>query len=241
MKEFLKKSWQYFLIVPVIIAVIAGIFLNLPQKEEELTIMASDINIKVDEKAKIICELSIKEAESEFFVEDKNVASVVDDEVYGVSVGHTTLKIVATFRNSRVTKEVNVMVFDEENNTQDDTQETPSEDTDTPSDENISPETPSDDITTPSDEELEEKEYIIVKCGFQEVDFLEFQLGQSKVISILTNVEFEIEKSDGIFVEEIGGVEGAFKVTASKEGEFEIKFISQNIVKIIKVKVELFS
>lgn len=241
MKEFLKKSWQYFLIVPVIIAVIAGIFLNLPQKEEELTIMASDINIKVDEKAKIICELSIKEAESEFFVEDKNVASVVDDEVYGVSVGHTTLKIVATFRNSRVTKEVNVMVFDEENGTQDDTQETPSEDTDTPNDENISPETPSDDITTPSDEELEEKEYIIVKCGFQEIDFLELQLGQSKVISILTNVKFEMEKSDGIFVEEIGGVEGSFKVTASKEGEFEIKFISQNIVKIIKVKVELFS
>ena len=241
MKEFMKKSWQYFLIVPVIIAVIAGIFLNLPQKEEELTIMASDINIKVDEKAKIICELSIKEAESEFFVEDKNVASLVDDEVYGVSVGQTTLKIVATFRNSRVSKEVNVMVFDEENDTQDDTQETPSEDTDTPSDENISPETPSDDITTPSDEELEEKEYIIVKCGFQEIDFLELQLGQSKVISILTNVEFEIEKSDGIFVEEIGGVEGAFKVTASKEGEFEIKFISQNIVKIIKVKVELFS
>ena len=43
MKDFILKNWKYFVILPVLIAVIIGIVLVVPKGTERLTVSAEDV------------------------------------------------------------------------------------------------------------------------------------------------------------------------------------------------------
>ena len=111
MKEFLKRTWQYFIFIPIIAIVIIGIFLNLPNGEKELLLSAGDINLNVGERVLVNYDISIKEAECEITTENKDIAIVNGDEVLGVNVGQTKLILTATFRNTIAVEEINVNVL----------------------------------------------------------------------------------------------------------------------------------
>lgn len=116
MKAFIKSSWRYLIFIPIIALVVIGIFLNLPEKERDLFLLASDVKVNVGEKTEIQYEVSIEEAECNFSIADKTIALVNNSEILGVNSGETKLVITASFRNSMAVQEVNVIVIENENN-----------------------------------------------------------------------------------------------------------------------------
>ena len=116
MKAFIKTSWRYLIFIPIIALVVIGIFLNLPEKERDLFLLASDVKVNVGEKTEIQYEVSIEEAECNFSIADKTIALVNNSEILGVNSGETKLVITASFRNSMAVQEVNVIVIENENN-----------------------------------------------------------------------------------------------------------------------------
>lgn len=116
MKAFIKTSWRYLIFIPIIALVVIGIFLNLPEKERDLFLLASDVKVNVGEKTEIQYEVSIEEAECNFSIADKSIALVNNSEILGVNSGETKLVITASFRNSMAVQEVNVIVIENENN-----------------------------------------------------------------------------------------------------------------------------
>ena len=93
MKAFLKRTWRYFIFIPIIAVVVIGIFLNLPKTEKTLALTASDLKVAVGEKVEVSYEVNIPEANCDFSIEDKNVALVDKGKVLGVSEGQTLLTI----------------------------------------------------------------------------------------------------------------------------------------------------
>ena len=116
MKAFIKTSWRYLIFIPIIALVVIGIFLNLPEKERDLFLLASDVKVNVGEKTEIQYEVSIEEAKCNFSIADKTIALVNNSEILGVNSGETKLVITASFRNSMAVQEVNVIVIENENN-----------------------------------------------------------------------------------------------------------------------------
>ena len=114
MKAFLKRTWRYFIFIPIIAVVVIGIFLNLPKTEKTLALTASDLKVAVGEKVEVSYEVNIPEADCDFSIEDKNVALVDRGKVLGVSEGQTLLTIKASFRNSLVVQQVVVEVYTNE-------------------------------------------------------------------------------------------------------------------------------
>ena len=99
MKAFIKTSWRYLIFIPIIALVVIGIFLNLPEKERDLFLLASDVKVNVGEKTEIQYEVSIEEAKCNFSIADKTIALVNNSEILGVNSGETKLVITASFRN----------------------------------------------------------------------------------------------------------------------------------------------
>ena len=114
MKAFLKRTWRYFIFIPIIAVVVIGIFLNLPKTEKTLALTASDLKVAVGEKVEVSYEVNIPEADCDFSIEDKNVALVDKGKILGVSEGQTLLTIKASFRNSLVVQQVVVEVYTNE-------------------------------------------------------------------------------------------------------------------------------
>ena len=123
MKAFIKTSWRYLIFIPIIALVVIGIFLNLPEKERDLFLLASDVKVNVGEKTEIQYEVSIEEAECNFSIADKTIALVNNSEILGVNSGETKLVITASFRNSMAVQEVNVIVIENENNDKEEQEE----------------------------------------------------------------------------------------------------------------------
>lgn len=253
MKEFLKRTWQYFIFIPIIAIVIIGIFLNLPNGEKELLLSAGDINLKVGEKVLVNYDISIKEAECEITTENKDIAIVNGDEVLGVNVGQTKLILTATFRNTIAVEEINVNVLPvEDSGEQDNDDSDLSEDNsngDTNGDnidnegnneeDNNSSEDDKEDNSNDSqnDEDFLDAE-ISIKYIFEEVDSLSIDLNSSITIEITANYDFDLIYPQEVKVEKLEQIPNNYKVTGNVLGEYELQIKCGNEIKTIQIIVE---
>ena len=243
MKEFLKRTWQYFIFIPIIAIVIIGIFLNLPNGEKELLLSAGDINLKVGEKVLVNYDISIKEAECEITTENKDIAIVNGDEVLGVNVGQTKLILTATFRNTIAVEEINVNVLSVE-----DSGEQDNDDSDL-SEDNSNGDTNGDNIDnegndkednsndSQNDEDFLDAE-ISIKYIFEEVDSLSIDLNSSITIEITANYDFDLIYPQEIEVEKLEQIPNNYKVTGKVLGEYELQIKCGNEIKTIQIIVE---
>lgn len=253
MKEFLKRTWQYFIFIPIIAIVIIGIFLNLPNGEKELLLSAGDINLNVGEKVLVNYDISIKEAECEITTENKDIAIVNGDEVLGVNVGQTKLILTATFRNTIAVEEINVNVLSvEDSGEQDNVDSDLSEDNsngDTNGDnidnegnneeDNNSSEDDKEDNSNDSqnDEDILDAE-ISIKYIFEEVDSLSIDLNSSITIEITANYDFDLIYPQEVKVEKLEQIPNNYKVTGKVLGEYELQIKCGNEIKTIQIIVE---
>ena len=62
MKDFILKNWKYFVILPVLIAVIVGIVLVVPKGTERLMVSAEDVELEVGSKVVVPYKVNIEKA-----------------------------------------------------------------------------------------------------------------------------------------------------------------------------------
>ena len=100
MKDFILKNWKYFVILPVLIAVIIGIVLVVPKGTERLTVSAEDVEVEVGSKVEVPYTVNIEKATCTFSVADEEKVVVDENGVlYGRSVGETEIIVIATYGN----------------------------------------------------------------------------------------------------------------------------------------------
>ena len=100
MKDFILKNWKYFVILPVLIAVIIGIVLIVPKGTERLTVSAEDVEVEVGSKVEVPYTVNIEKATCIFSVADEEKVVVDENGVlYGRSVGETEIIVIATYGN----------------------------------------------------------------------------------------------------------------------------------------------
>ena len=100
MKDFILKNWKYFIILPVLIAVIIGIVLVVPKGTERLTVSAEDVEVEVGAKVEVSYTVNIEKATCTFSVVDEEKVVVDENGVlYGRSVGETEIIVIATYGN----------------------------------------------------------------------------------------------------------------------------------------------
>lgn len=190
MKAFIKTSWRYLIFIPIIALVVIGIFLNLPEKERDLFLLASDVKVNVGEKTEIQYEVSIEEAECNFSIADKTIALVNNSEILGVNSGETKLVITASFRNSMAVQEVNVIVIENENNKEEQGQE---------GNENKEETNPSEDmpaIETPQENESDKEEDSQISDDLISDDLISDDEGITNKPEDTTNKPIDDDKTD---------------------------------------------
>ncbi len=100
MEDFILKNWKYFVILPVLIAVIIGIVLVVPKGTERLTVSAEDVEVEVGSKVEVPYTVNIEKATCTFSVADEEKVVVDENGVlYGRSVGETEIIVIATYGN----------------------------------------------------------------------------------------------------------------------------------------------
>ena len=100
MKDFILKNWKYFVILPVLIAVVVGIVLVVPKGTERLTVSAEDVELEVGSKVEIPYKVNIEKATCAFSVIDEEKVVVDENGVlYGRSAGKTNVVIIAVYGN----------------------------------------------------------------------------------------------------------------------------------------------
>ena len=100
MKDFILKNWKYFVILPVLIAVIIGIVLVVPKGTERLTVSAEDVELEVGSKVVVPYKVNIEKATCAFSVIDEEKVVVDENGVlYGRSAGKTNVVIIAVYGN----------------------------------------------------------------------------------------------------------------------------------------------
>ena len=111
--NFLKKSWKYLLLLPIIVVAVVVVFLTLPNGETRaLTVTAENIVVEVGERASLEYEVNIQQALCYFDVVDDTKA-VIDESsktVVGLSAGNTILTVTAKYGNETSVTTVSVVV-----------------------------------------------------------------------------------------------------------------------------------
>lgn len=214
MKKFLVENWKYFIFLPIIVALVVGLYFSLPKSNDsnEIYITASDIEAKVGDLISVNYSVSDKNAVCSLLVLDEDIAVVDDNKLLAVSEGKTKLIIEASMNNKTTSKTVDVVVSNKE-------EEKPNSNID----ENETP--------------LDSSEIRVVCLG-NEIDYLHFLLGEFKVITINCNSAVEVSTYDSsLIIEKIEGIANTYKISSNSSGLFQIIIKSQDATKILKVFV----
>ena len=209
MKDFILKNWKYFVILPVLIAVIIGIVLVVPKGTERLTVSAEDVEVEVGSKVEVPYTVNIEKATCTFSVADEEKVVVDENGVlYGRSVGETEIIVIATYGNEISEATATVTVGGGVNSSEDTTESY-------------------DYAITYSNGEVIENE-IEMQAG--KILWINIQ------ISPMKEDDIKVESKD-IEVKEFQEVSGLYELKCEEKGEYTITITSSICVKNIKVNV----
>ena len=110
MKNFIKRTWRYFIFVPIFVVIVVGILLSLPNDNESLELIAENIELNVGEKVEVKYEVSNPNAFCSFKIDNNQIAILENEYVFGLSEGETKLTISAEYGNIFISKSVQVIV-----------------------------------------------------------------------------------------------------------------------------------
>lgn len=209
MKDFILKNWKYFVILPVLIAVIIGIVLVVPKGTERLTVSAEDVEVEVGSKVEVPYTVNIEKATCTFSVADEEKVVVDENGVlYGRSVGETEIIVIATYGNEISEATATVTVGGGVNSSED-TMES------------------YDYAITYSNGEVIENE-IEMQAG--KILWINIQ------ISPMKEEDIKVESKD-IEVKKFQEVSGLYELKCEEKGEYELTITSSIGIKNIKVNV----
>ena len=209
MKDFILKNWKYFVILPVLIAVIIGIVLVVPKGTERLTVSAEDVEVEVGSKVEVPYTVNIEKATCTFSVADEEKVVVDENGVlYGRSVGETEIIVIATYGNEISEATATVIVGGGVNSSEDTTESYEY-------------------AITYSNGEVIENE-IEMQAG--KILWINIQ------ISPMKEEDIKVESKD-IEVKKFQEVSGLYELKCEEKGEYELTITSSIGVKNIKVNV----
>ena len=209
MKDFILKNWKYFVILPVLIAVIIGIVLVVPKGTERLTVSAEDVEVEVGSKVEVPYTVNIEKATCTFSVADEEKVVVDENGVlYGRSVGETEIIVIATYGNEISEATATVTVGGGVNSSEDTTESY-------------------DYAITYSNGEVIENE-IEMQAG--KSIWINIQ------ISPMKEEDIKVESKD-IEVKKFQEVSGLYELKCEEKGEYELTITSSIGIKNIKVNV----
>ena len=209
MKDFILKNWKYFVILPVLIAVIIGIVLVVPKGTERLTVSAEDVEVEVGSKVEVPYTVNIEKATCTFSVADEEKVVVDENGVlYGRSVGETEIIVIATYGNEISEATATVTVGGGVNSSEDTTESYEY-------------------AITYSNGEVIENE-IEMQAG--KILWINIQ------ISPMKEEDVKVESKD-IEVKKFQEVSGLYELKCEEKGEYELTITSSIGVKNIKVNV----
>lgn len=110
MKNFIKRTWRYFIFVPIFVVIVVGILLSLPNDNESLELNAENIELNVGEKVEVKYEVSNPNAFCSFKIDNNQIAVLENEYVFGLSEGETKLTISAEYGNIFISKSVQIIV-----------------------------------------------------------------------------------------------------------------------------------
>lgn len=216
MADFLKKSWKYLLLLPIIVVAVVVLLLTLPSVETKaLTVTAENIVVEVGERASLEYEVNIQQALCYFDVVDDTKA-VIDESsktVVGLSAGNTILTVTAKYGNETSVTTVSVVVTN--------SQETP---TDNPGD-------------TEDDLPVDEVDGAIkVVQNGNYVSEIIMTTNEPCDISVESEEAFrKLSASDGLTVQKI--TTGIYRLTAEKAGLYTLKITTPSYEQTFTVVV----
>ena len=209
MKDFILKNWKYFVILPVLIAVIIGIVLVVPKGTERLTVSAEDVEVEVGSKVEVSYTVNIEKATCTFSVADEEKVVVDENGVlYGRSVGETEIIVIATYGNEISEATATVTVGGGVNSSEDTTESYEY-------------------AITYSNGEVIENE-IEMQAG--KILWINIQ------ISPMKEEDVKVESKD-IEVKKFQEVSGLYELKCEEKGEYTITITSSIGIKNIKVNV----
>ena len=209
MKDFILKNWKYFVILPVLIAVIIGIVLVVPKGTERLTVSAEDVEVEVGSKVEVPYTVNIEKATCTFSVADEEKVVVDENGVlYGRSVGETEIIVIATYGNEISEATATVTVGGGVNSSEDTTESYEY-------------------AITYSNGEVIENE-IEMQAG--KILWINIQISPMKEENI------KVESKD-IEVKKFQEVSGLYELKCEEKGEYTITITSSIGIKNIKVNV----
>ena len=209
MKDFILKNWKYFVILPVLIAVIIGIVLVVPKGMERLTVSAEDVEVEVGSKVEVSYTVNIEKATCTFSVADEEKVVVDENGVlYGRSVGETEIIVIATCGNEISEATATVTVGGGVNSSEDTTESYEY-------------------AITYSNGEVIENE-IEMQAG--KILWINIQ------ISPMKEEDVKVESKD-IEVKKFQEVSGLYELKCEEKGEYTITITSSIGIKNIKVNV----
>ena len=209
MKDFILKNWKYFVILPVLIAVIIGIVLVVPKGTERLTVSAEDVEVEVGSKVEVPYTVNIEKATCTFSVADEEKVVVDENGVlYGRSVGETEIIVIATYGNEISEATATVTVGGGVNSSEDTTESY-------------------DYAITYSNGEVIENE---IEMQVGKILWINIQ------ISPMKEEDIKVEGKD-IEVKKFQEVSGLYELKCEEKGEYAITITSRIGVKNIKVNV----
>ena len=216
MADFLKKSWKYLLLLPIIVVAVVVVFLTLPNGETRaLTVTAENIVVEVGERASLEYEVNIQQALCYFDVVDDTKA-VIDESsktVVGLSAGNTILTVTAKYGNETSVTTVSVVVTK--------SQETP---TDNPGD-------------TEDDLPVDEVDGAIkVVQNGNYVSEIIMTANEPCDISVESEeISRKVSATDGLTVQKI--TTGIYRLTAEKAGLYTLKITTPSYEQTFTVVV----
>lgn len=209
MKDFILKNWKYFVILPVLIAVIIGIVLVVPKGTERLAVSAEDVEVEVGSKVEVPYTVNIEKATCTFSVADEEKVVVDENGVlYGRSVGETEIIVIATYGNEISEATATVTVGGGVNSSEDTTESYEY-------------------AITYSNGEVIENE-IEMQAG--KILWINIQ------ISPMKEEDIKVESKD-IEVKKFQEVSGLYELKCEEKGEYTITITSSIGIKNIKVNV----
>ena len=209
MKDFILKNWKYFVILPVLIAVIIGIVLVVPKGTERLTVSAEDVEVEVGSKVEVPYTVNIEKATCTFSVADEEKVVVDENGVlYGRSVGETEIIVIATYGNEISEATATVTVGGGVNSSEDTTESY-------------------DYAITYSNGEVIENE---IEMQADKILWINIQILPMK------EEDIKVESKD-IEVKKFQEVSGLYELKCEEKGEYTITITSSIGIKNIKVNV----
>ena len=216
MANFLKKSWKYLLLLPIIVVAVVVLLLTLPSGETKaLTVTAQNIVVEVGERASLEYEVNIQQALCYFDVVDDTKA-VIDESsktVVGLSAGNTILTVTAKYGNETSVTTVSVVVTN--------SQETP---TDNPGD--IEDDLPVDEV---------DGAIKVVQNGNYVSEIIMTENEPCDISVESEEISRKVSATDGLTVQKI--TTGIYRLTAEKAGLYTLKITTPSYEQTFTVVV----